>query len=323
MLRTSLSLSLVTGQPFRMVKIRAGREKPGLLRQHLAAVLAATEIGHARVEGAQLGSQALTFEPGTVSPGDYHFIIGTAGSGTLVFQTVLPALMIASGPSRLKIEGGTHNNSAPPFDYLDRCFLPLVNQMGPSISLKLDRHGFYPAGGGCFCAEVIPCPKLKPLHVGPRGPVLRKRARAVISNLPGHIAEREIETVQRMLNGEIETEIIASKQSPGPGNALMIEFISAGGCEMFTTFGQIGVTAENVARHAVREARDYLISDALAGEHLSDQLLLPMAMTGGGSFTASKISSHATTNMDVIQRSLPVRFETRRHERFTTIEVVT
>src|SRR5215472_11495768 len=100
-LRSSLSLSLATGKPFRIENIRANRKKPGLLRQHLTAVLAAAEVGSGEVEGASLGSRALTFVPGKVRPGDYRFAIGTAGSGTLVLQTILPALMTTSGPSRI------------------------------------------------------------------------------------------------------------------------------------------------------------------------------------------------------------------------------
>ena len=154
MLRTSLALSLLTSQPFQMENVRAGQERPGLLRQHLAAVLAAVEIGDAEVEGAQLGSQALSFAPKTIKNGNYRFVIGTAGSGTLVLQTVLPALMLASGPSTVTIEGGTHNQSAPPFDFLDRTFLPFIRRMGPEVKLSLDRYGFYPAGGGCFLSLI-------------------------------------------------------------------------------------------------------------------------------------------------------------------------
>src|SRR5437867_958993 len=147
-LRTALGLSLVTGTPIRIEKIRAGRAKPGLLRQHLTAVNAATAIGAVDVEGATLGSQELTFRPGTVKPGEYRFAVGTAGSTGLVLQTVLPPLLTAPGPSTLTLEGGTHNPTAPPFDFLARAFLPLISRMGPSATARLERPGFYPAGGG-------------------------------------------------------------------------------------------------------------------------------------------------------------------------------
>lgn len=320
-LRTSLSLSLLTGQPFRAVNIRAGRAKAGLLRQHLSAVLAAAEIGQAEVEGAQLGSQTLAFKPKAVRPGDYRFVIGTAGSGTLVFQTIFPVLATASGPSHLIIEGGTHNNAAPPLDYLTRCFLPLVERMGPKATLNLIRYGFYPAGGGCFQAEIQPCAKLSPIEIGIRGPVLRKRAVAIVANLPGKIAKRETDTVKAMFSGDIETQIIDTKESPGPGNVVMLEISTDAGSEMFTAFGELGVTAENVARHAVRDAREYLISNAVAGEHLTDQLLLPLALAGGGSFTSLKLTRHAMTNIDVIRMFLPVRFETTQRDGHIQVEV--
>src|SRR5512139_1323749 len=136
-LRSSLALSLVTGQPFRIEKIRAGRRKPGLMRQHLTAVNAAADIGCATVEGAHIGSQALAFYPRTVKPGRYHFAVGTAGSCTLVLQTVLPALLTAGFPSELVLEGGTHNPYAPPFDFLEQAFLPLMRKLGPGVSASL------------------------------------------------------------------------------------------------------------------------------------------------------------------------------------------
>ena len=199
-LRTALSLSLSTGTPFRIQNIRAGRERPGLLRQHLTAVLAASEIGEAQVEGAVLGSTEVTFTPATVRSGEFHFAVGTAGSGTLVFQTILPALMRAAAPTRVVIEGGTHNFAAPPFDFLDRTFLPLIARMGPRVSVKLERYGFYPAGGGRFVAEIEPCRSLTPIYLGVRGEIRSKRVRAIVANLSRRIAEREIENVASMLS---------------------------------------------------------------------------------------------------------------------------
>lgn len=168
-LRTSLALSLVTGQAFRIQNIRAGRPKPGLLRQHLTAVEAATKVSDGAVDGAALGSKELVFKPGKVTPGDYRFAVGTAGSATLVLQTVLPALMLGKQTSRLTLEGGTHNSHAPPFDFLQRAFLPLLCRMGPEINVKLERHGFFPAGGGRFTVDLTPAEKLSPLNLQTRG----------------------------------------------------------------------------------------------------------------------------------------------------------
>jgi RNA 3'-terminal phosphate cyclase (ATP) len=321
-LRTSLSLSLVTGKAFQIDNIRAGRERPGLLRQHLTAVLAAAEVGGAEVDGSTLGSAALTFSPGKVRPGDYRFAVGTAGSATLVFQTILPALLTANAPSRIGLEGGTHNAAAPPFDFLDRTFLPLIGRMGPKVRLEFERYGFYPAGGGRFRAEIEPAQSLTPLHIGERGEIVSRRIFTVVANLPGHIALREIETVANMLNWNKDCgKIDQTRNSPGPGNVVMVEIESAEVTEIFTAFGELGVSAEKVASTAAKQARDYLVSRAAAGEHLTDQLLLPMALAGTGWFAAQKINLHARTNMSVIAEFLPVRFETREEEGFTHVEV--
>lgn len=322
-LRTSLSLSLVTGKPFRIDNIRAGREKPGLLRQHLTAVLAAAEVGGAQVEGAALGSTALSFAPGRAKPGEYRFAVGTAGSGTLVFQTILPALVLASAPSKVTIEGGTHNHAAPPYDFLARTFLPLLGRMGPKIRMQFDRYGFYPAGGGRFSAEIQPVRRLEPIEIGARGEIASRRVIAIAANLPRHIANREAETAAAMLNWAPDTHAVeVTRESAGPGNVVMVEIGSPEVTEIFTAFGRIGVSAENVANSVAREAREYLASTAAAGEHLTDQLLLPMALSGGGSFTAVKLNLHARTNMDVIAKFLPVFFEVIEQDGHTRVSVV-
>ena len=154
-LRTSLSLSLVTQKAFRIENLRAGREKPGLLRQHLTAVMAAAEISGGEVKGATLGSASVTFSPGKVRAGEYSFAVGAAGSATLIFQTVLPALMLADGPSKVVFEGGTHNHAAPPSHFLAAVFVPLIERIGPKVKLEFERYGFYPAGGGRFSLRSI------------------------------------------------------------------------------------------------------------------------------------------------------------------------
>jgi RNA 3'-terminal phosphate cyclase (ATP) len=322
-LRSSLSLSLATGRAFRIEDVRAKRERPGLLRQHLTAVLAAAEIGGAEVEGASLGSRTLSFIPGTVRPGEHRFVIGTAGSGTLVFQTILPALMTASAPSHITIEGGTHNLQAPPFDFLARCFLPVINRLGPKISVSLERYGFYPAGGGCFTAIIEPCDHLVPVDLAERGEITQRSVVAIVANLPRRIAQREIDTIANMLNwGTERMEIVETKNSVGPGNIALIELAtSTGVTELFCGFGRLGASAESVAAEAVKEARAYMVSEAALGEHLADQLLLPFALAGGGVFTAEKLNRHARTNMDVISTFLPVSFATCQEGRSTRIEV--
>jgi RNA 3'-terminal phosphate cyclase (ATP) len=302
-LRTALALSLVTGRPFRIDQIRAGRRKPGLLRQHLTAVQAAVEFSGARVTGASLGSTSLLFEPSRVTGGDRRLAVGSAGSVTLVLQAILPALLVADRPTRLTLEGGTHNPGAPPFDFLAKAFLPLLRLMGARAVATLESHGFYPAGGGRFVVEVDPCQKLQPLNLVDRGETTI-RVRCLLSSLPDTIARRELGTVRRRLGLDRMAGDLETIQSPGPGNVLMIEIASAQVTEVVTGFGMKGVTSEQVANAACDEVQAYLSSGAPVGPYLADQLLLPMALAGAGAFLTLAPTSHTTTNASVIGRFL-------------------
>ncbi len=309
-LRTSLALSLVTGKPFRIEKIRAGRKNAGLLRQHLTAVKAASQIGQAEVSGDSIGSTQLVFTPGKIAVGDYAFAVGTAGSATLVLQTVLPALMLADGKSTLTLEGGTHNPFAPPFDYLAKVFLPLVNRMGPQVTAKLERPGFYPAGGGKFIVEVEPAASLGRIDLDTRGEIRGRSGRAMIASLPRKIAERELVVIGRKMSWPAEwLQLEIVDNSRGPGNIVMIELESENVTELFTGFGERGIPAEGVAEEAIKAARRYLSAEVAVGEYLADQLLIPLALAGGGSFTTLPLSRHTTTNIEVIRKFLDVQIE--------------
>ncbi len=306
-LRTSLALSLVTGRPFRTERIRAGRAKPGLLRQHLTAVQAAAQVGHARVEGDVLGSQTLEFEPGPVSGGEFRFAVGSAGSVTLVLQTVLVPLMLAPDPSSLTLEGGTHNPFAPPFDFLATTFLPIANRMGPRVEARLERHGFYPAGGGRFNVVVKPAASLAPIDLLERRGAVTVSVRALVADVPGIVARREIAAIRRRLNpAEDACRIEQLERGQGPGNVVLISLQSDDVCEVVSGFGERGVTAENVANRAVDEARAYIASGVPVGQHLADQLLVPLAVAGGGTFRTLAPTPHTLTNAEVIARFLPV-----------------
>lgn len=306
-LRTSLALSILTGTPVRLRNLRARRSRPGLMRQHLTAVHAAARISGARVEGAEVGSREVSFEPGPVRPGDYRFDIGTAGSATLILQTLLPALLHASGPTTVTIEGGTHNPLAPPFEFLDRAFLPLVRRMGARIEAVLERPGFYPAGGGRFTAKIEPVQRLSGLELLERGEVFGLRATAVISSLPRHIAERELRHVERETGWDPSALEVREVEAHGPGNVLLLEVESEALTEVFAGFGEKGVPAETVADNALREMDRYLAAGVPVGEHLADQLLLPLALAGSGSFATLPLSLHARTQIDLIPRFLDVR----------------
>jgi len=305
-LRTSLALSLVTGKPFAIHNIRAGRKKPGLMRQHLTAVNAAAEIGIAAIEGNSIGSQAFTFEPEMIKPGNFHFAIGSAGSCTLVFQTILPALIIAGGPSVIILEGGTHNPFAPPFDFLEKAFLPVINRMGPKVDAVLEKPGFYPAGGGRFKVSINPA-GLNGFDLLERGNIINKTARAAVANLPVNIANRELEVIREKLDWDRELlKAVEVENSQGPGNILTVEVESDNITEVFTGFGEKGISAEKVAKRAVGSVREYLDFNVPVGRHLADQLLIPMALAGGGKFRTLSPTQHTTTNVEIIKKFLDV-----------------
>lgn len=312
LLRSALALSMCTATPFRMTGIRAGRPKPGLMRQHLTAVQAAAEVCQARVTGAELGSQALSFEPAEPRGGDYRFAIGTAGSTTLVLQTILPALLRASQPSTLRLEGGTHNPLAPPADFLIHAFAPLLRRMGAGLSIELEQYGFYPAGGGVLNVSLQPAP-LQALQLPERGALLARKARALVSAIPGSIAERELAVVARRLGLVAEElEHRAVRPSFGPGNALMLEFRFENVTEVITSFGERGVSAEAVAERACTQANEYLAAGAAIGPHLADQLLLPLALAGAGSFTTTRPTEHFVSNAALIEKFVAVAIEVER-----------
>ena len=239
-LRTALTMALATGRPCRIDNIRGGRPKPGLLRQHLTAVTAAAAISDARVEGATIGSRTLTFYPGVVKGGDYAFAVGTAGSATLVLQTVLAPLLLTSRPSTVTLEGGTHNPWAPPFDFLDRVVLPLVNRTGPNVRAVLNRPGFYPAGGGLFTVTVQPRAAMARLDLLERGEIRGRRVKVMLANLPKHIAERELMTTLRFLNWPDECGSIEEvSDGSGPGNVLIVEVEAEHATQICTGFGEM------------------------------------------------------------------------------------
>lgn len=308
-LRTALALSLRTRRPFRLFNVRKNRDKPGLRPQHLMAVKAAAELSGAELRGAHVGSDDLVFRPPperAIPGGTYRFDIGTAGSAPLVLQTVLPSLMLADAPSQVTIVGGTYNPKAPPFDFVARVFAPLLQRLGPRLDLHLDRPGFYPVGGGQLRAELAPAP-LRRFELLDRGTLKDQRATVLLADLPPHIAEREIAALSEALGWPAEHfEIRRLARSRSPGNVVLIELRSEHITELFSAVGERGVRAEAVARSAADEALAYLDAGVPVGEHLCDQLLLPMALGQGGSFRTTPLSLHATTQIDTLKRFLPV-----------------
>lgn len=320
MLRTALSLSLVTGKPFRMHDIRGKRSRPGVMRQHVTAVEAACAIGGAKCAELAVGASDLTFVPERVKPGEYRFAVGAAGSTSLVLQTLLPPLMLAERPSRLVLEGGTHNIHAPPFDFIERVFLPVINRMGPQITARLVRHGFYPAGGGRIEIDIVPSASLGCLELLQRGQRRWIEARAVVAALPEDIALRELAAVEKILGWPGESSRIDQlPDEVGPGNIVILEARFEHCTEIVSGFGKLGVSAQSVGDKAAKRMAGYLASEAFAGPYLGDQLLLPMALAGRGRFSTVKPSQHARTGAEVIAQFLDVSIDFEEQENGTHV----
>lgn len=311
-LRTSLALAVITGKAFRMTNIRRRRAKPGLMPQHLKAVEAASAVGMACLQGDRFGSQELVFEPAGIRSGEFHFDIGTAGSTSLVLQTVLYPLSFGDADSTVTLVGGTHVPWSPCFHYLQLHWLHYMKKIGFAIQLNLETAGFYPRGGGRVRAAVRPVTKLSPLRLMERGPLKRIRGISAVANLSAEVAERQRGQALHKL-GELskaaEFEIV-SLPAPSPGTFLLLvaEFENSQCC--FYGLGARGKAAERVADEAVNELRDFLSTDGCVDHYLADQLVVALALASGKSeVRSSKITQHLTTNAEVVKMFLPVSIE--------------
>lgn len=321
-LRTSLTLSMIIGQPFRMINIRANRPKPGLMRQHLVAVQAAAQICNGEIASAVVGAQTLEFIPGKIRGGDYQFAIGTAGSCTLVLQTLIPALLFADRPSTIHITGGTHNMMAPPAHFLQRSYGRVLADMGATLDIELKRFGFYPAGGGEISVRIMPCAKLNAIEIMEPGERIAGYAESFIAGIPVSVANRELESIGTGMGwSESQLFVRGLSNDQGPGNALLISFEQQNVINVFSEFGEKAVRSETVARNLLAQVRRFIISGASVSEHLADQIMLPFALAGGGRFTTNTVSQHAKTNAEVIAQFLPVDISFEKRDSYYVCSV--
>jgi RNA 3'-terminal phosphate cyclase (ATP) len=311
-LRSSLSLSAILERPVRIVNIRAARPKPGLRPQHLTGLTAIADITRAKVSGAKTGSTEVVFEPGPVRPGRYVFDVSrttsSAGSVTLVMQTLLPALLHAPGASTAVVRGGTHVAWSPPFHFLSECFIPAVGRIGADAGADIARWGWYPKGGGEASLSVRPLKHLGPVELVERGGLLRVEILSAVSNLPLSIAKRQAATAGEYLRASgIEPSVeIMEAPSYGTGTFVYVsaqfENISAG----FSALGERGKRAEAVGKEAASALSRFMGSGACVEEHLADQLVLYMAVADGVSrMSVPRITRHLLTNIEVVRMFLP------------------
>lgn len=317
-LRTALSLSCITGRPFRIANIRRSRPKPGLRRQHLVSILAAARIAGAEVTGATVGSTEVVFSPGKVSSGEYAFPIATAGSTALVLQTLVPPLLITSGESRLSVSGGTHVPFSPSWHYLAGVFAPALALLGGRIELSLDAFGFYPQGGGRVRCRIMPAARLAPLRTEQRGRLVRITGCSAVGNLPRSIAERQrraaLESLGTLQDDGVPVEIeVREVAAVGQGTFLFLRGEYEHAVAGFTSLGSPGKPAETVGGEVADEFLRHHETGMPIDPHLADQLVPYLALADGESvFNTSRITAHLETNLGITGCFLPIATQLER-----------
>jgi len=311
-LRTSLSLAAITGQPIRIDRIRANRAKPGLAIQHLTAVRAAAALCQATVKGDDVGSMTLEFIPSRApEAGQYIFDVsqttgaGSAGAITLILQTILLPLALAPQGSIVTLRGGTHVPMSPPATYIEQVYLPMLKQMGIEAEMQLHAYGWYPRGNGKIELQIAGGAMPHGIHLLQRGKLQQIQGLAVVTELPSHIPQRmanraENLLLQAQLKGKVQP-VRERRIGAGAGIFLTAEYQhSRAG---FGALGKIGLAAERVAELAVQDLLGFQTQDAPVDVHLADQLLLPAALADKPSqYRTAQISTHLTTNAWVIEQ---------------------
>lgn len=303
-LRSALTLSAIEKKPFEMFNIRAGRKKPGLAPQHLKCVQAMARICDGEINGAEIGSLSLKFYPGEIKNGDYCFEIGTAGSVSLVLQTIFLPLSLAKGPSSVTIRGGTHVPLSPCFHYLKEQWLFYLKKIGFDARLEMIRAGFYPKGGGEIKIFINHVKKVYPMVLTERGRLLKVRGISAVGNLDLSIAERQSKQAMKCLskiNIRPEIDVITMPSfARGTMLLLMCEFENSRCC--YFSLGAVGKRAEKVADEACEGLRRFLETKGVVDEHLADQIILPLSLAMDTSrFTTPEITQHLLTNAEVIK----------------------
>jgi len=318
-LRTAVALSCVTGKPFRIKNIRKGRPQPGLKQQHLVSLQAAAMLYSADVKGDRSGSMSVTFAPGEPDPRimgkTIKIDVGTAGSVTLVLQTLMPACLFLPKPVTLEIAGGTHVEWSPPFDYFQRVLVPATRLMGADVKSELLSYGFYPKGGGRVRVSVSPCNSLGPIQLAesPRNPQLHATSIASEHLRKARVAERQLEGAKKILGIAGGSAVYVPSLSPGC--CMHISSISPGHAIGASCLGQPGKPAEKVGEAAALEMKRMLESGAAVDAHLADQFIPYMALAaknGTSRILCPELSSHAETNMWIVKKFLDVEFRTEK-----------
>ena len=320
-LRTALSLACVLKKDVQIYDIRKGRRIPGLQPQHLTCVNACRDITDADVEGNKLQSIFLRFSPKTIKGGDFLFdvakIKGSAGSVSLVLQSILLPLILAEKSTQVQIKGGTHVPWSPAFTYLEQVFFPTIRKIGCEVKGEIKKWGWYPKGGGEVTFSINPVEKLLPLNLLERGKLLKLSGISAVSNLPISIAKRQRDQANKILREKRFSTDIELVEAPSMGKGtfffILAEFENS--LAGFSSLGEIKKRAETVAEEACQDFLKFMETNAAIEKHIADQLIPYLLLTGDKStFAVSSVTQHLLTNIWVVKNFLPVRIEVEGKE---------
>lgn len=325
-LRVASALSALTSTNIRVFNIRKNRPKPGLQTQHLEGLKAITALCDGKLDGGILGSTEIIFRPGKITAKKLSVNISTAGSTGLIFQSLALPASRAKKTVIISITGGaTFGKFAPPLPAFQATLLPLLEKMGYLANIRIEREGFYPAGGARTEIVIEHCPSLKPLILPSLGKISHIGGLSVeTSHLhQGHVAQRQAREAERFLTSKGFSPLIkeTTVEADCPGSGILL-FASDGRTVLESdSLGERGKKAEEVGREAAQKIFQCIESGATVDEHISDQLLLFMAFAQGtSSILAPRLTRHAETNMWLIKKFLPVSFRVEKKGKAVLIE---
>lgn len=301
--RSAVALSALTGNPIQVENVRGDRPEPGLRPQHLTAVQTARQVCDADVEGTEQGSETVVFEPGEPTGGNYEVDIGTAGSITLLFDTILPLALAVEEPLRVTARGGTDVKWSPSLAYYRHVKLPLLRRLGLQAAVDCQRAGFYPVGSGEATLSLAPT-TLSPLSLTHRGDLqgVRVYSRAAAALANADVSQRQADATVDALDGdsyEIVETTVSTVETASPGSVCLVRADYEGTVVGFDALGEKGKPAEAVGRDAVEQFGTFEGTGGAVDRHMADQLLVFLAVAGG-EIAVPTVTDHVRTSVDLL-----------------------
>ena len=302
-LRTAVAFSVIQGRAVRIYRIRAGREVPGLKRQHISALEVIAKVFGGELKGAVEGSSEVTFVPERQRLDSLALDMRTAASITLVLQAVVPAVALAGSRLNLELVGGTDVPWSPTYDYFDRIVREAYARIGIGFTIAARRRGYYPRGGGDVSVEITPCPELKPLDLthgqSVGGVLLVSRC----GMLPRHVAERQLASAKAEVSDAgiaVSSTELSEEQSNSPGSSLLAYHVSLSKCIGADAIGSKGKPAEEVGKEAASRFIHAARSGACLDLNLADMILPLLSLARMPSRVAvPSVSPHLLSGLEL------------------------